>query len=170
MKAADQVLPEVPSLASRFELITLVGHREGAGHKLVSDADAKLLESALRVQIEEAAPEELAKERDVLRLLYMPKNYEAGQVVRADAGSPALVTAVLLDARSVVQTQTMGNRAVRRTTRLNWEMLEEIFGGESEVARAVETVRGSTDAELSSVVELADRYLSGWRPSDWGED
>lgn len=170
MKATEQILTEISSLTSRFELITLVGHREGAGHKLVSETDAKSLENTLRQQIEAASPEQLAQERDILRLLYMPKTYDAAQVVQADADSPALAKAVLLDARSVVKSQAMGSRATHRTTRLHWDMLVEVFGGEGAVKRAIETVRISTDDELISVIELADEYLTGWRPSDWGDD
>lgn len=170
MDATEQVLAEVSSLTSRFELITLVGHREGAGHKLVSESDAKSLENTLRLQIETATPEQLAREKDVLRLLYMPKTYDAGQVVRADAGSTELAKALLLDSRSVVQSQAMGSRTVRRTTRLNWDMLVEVYGGEDELKRALDTVRESADEELASVVELADTYLTGWRPADWGTD
>ncbi|WP_158441126.1 KAP family P-loop NTPase fold protein [Kribbella steppae] len=170
MEATTQILVEVTSLSSRLELITLVGHREGAGHKLVSEVDARSLENTLRSQIESASPEELAQEQDILRLLYIPKNFEAGQVVQADASSPTLARALLLDSRSVVQSQAMGNRAVRRTTRLNWDLLVEVVGGEEEVKRAIETVRGSADDELTSVINLADKYLTGWRPSDWGDD
>lgn len=169
MEAAQRVLPEVSSLSSRFELVTLVGHREGAGHRLVSESDAKLLETDLRRQIEAATPEELATERDLLRLLYLPKTYDGGQVVRADVTSATLVRAVFLDSRSVVRRQAMGNRAVQRSTRLNWGMLVETFGGENEVRRAIATARGSDDEALSTTLDLAEEYLSGWRPSDWEE-
>ncbi|WP_329004045.1 KAP family NTPase [Kribbella sp. NBC_00709] len=170
MAATEDVLAGVSSLSSRFEIVTLVGHREGAGQKLVSEADSKSLENKLRLQIEAATPEQLAQERDLLRLLYLPKRYDGGQVVHADAGNSTLAKAVLLNSQSVVRSQAMGNRAVHRTTRLNWDMLVEIFGGEDEVERALDTVRASADEDLTSVIELADKYLKGWRPSDWGDD
>jgi energy-coupling factor transporter ATP-binding protein EcfA2 len=170
MQAVQDVLQGVSSLSSQLELITLVGHREGAGHELVSEADAKQLEKALQREIQEAPPERLAEETDILRLLYLPKASGTGDVVRADPRATRLVRAVLLDARSVVRSQTMGTRAVRRTTRLHWDLLIEVFGDEGEIARALDTVRLDQDEELASVIELADRYLSGWRPSDWQDD
>lgn len=47
MEAAGRILVAVRSLSSRFELVTIVGHRENAGHKLVSEEDAKTLELQL---------------------------------------------------------------------------------------------------------------------------
>lgn len=167
MLATEQVLAEVHSLTSRFELITLVGYQEGAGHELVSEANARSLENTLRQQIEAAPAEQLAQEKDVLRLLFMPKTYDGAQVVQADADNPALAQAVLLNSQSVVRSQAMGNRAVRRATRLNWDLLVEVFGGEDKLKLAIETARSSADnEELHSVVRLADKYLEGWRPSD----
>lgn len=166
MTATRAILAEVEPLASQFELVTIVGHREGAGHELVSAEDATVLEAELKERLLAATSDRLAQERDILRILYMPKTYDDGSVVRADPDHPGLARAVLLDAQGVVRSQVMGNRRVHRTTRLNWEMMVEVLGGEDELRRAIETVRPSADEQLRGVIELAERYLSGWRPSD----
>ena len=66
--------------------------------------------------------------------------------------------------------QTMGSRAVRSAARLHWSILVEVFDGEANVKEVVDALRGSADEELIPVIELADRYLSGWRPSEWGDE
>lgn len=171
MAATTRILASVPSLASQFELITIVGHRENAGHKLVSQADAAVLEQQFRDRLVHASTPELVAERGLLRLLYMPKTYgDNSEVVHADPDDLPLARALLLDSQSVVRSQTVGSRTVRHTTRLNWDILAEVLGGEPGVQQAVDALRGTDDEELASVILLADKYLSGWRPSDFGDD
>lgn len=168
--AVQDILPSIASLSARLELITTVGYREGAGHKMVSEAHAATLERDLLKQLEAATPEGLASEQELLRLLYSPKFFDGGHVVRVDPADSALVRALLLDGRSVVRSQSMGSRAVRRTTRLHWDVLVEIFGDEDRTRHAIDAVRATEDDELKDVIALADRYLTGWRPSQWGDD
>jgi hypothetical protein len=42
--AVRSALPEITTLSSKLDLITQVGYREGAGHKLISEASADQLE------------------------------------------------------------------------------------------------------------------------------
>lgn len=171
MNATVRILEAVESFASQFELITIVGHRENAGHKLVSEADAATLEQEFRERLAHASTAELVAERGLLRLMFMPKMYgENGEVVGADPRDLVLAHALLLDAQSVVRSQAMGSRTVHHTTRLNWDILVEVFGGEEAVQQAVDSLRGTEDEELAAVIALADKYLSGWRPSDFGDD
>jgi hypothetical protein len=60
----------------------------------------------------------------------------------------------------------MGNRAVRRTTRLSWDALIKLYGGDDQLRAAIESVRAMTesDEQLAETIELADKYLTGWRP------
>lgn len=171
MESVDRILLEVPSLSSRLEIIKLVGHVEGAGHKLVSDSDAKVLEQALFDQLRQADPDQLAEEQELLRLMYFPKHVEEdGAVIPADPHNPKLAKAVLLAARSVVRSQGMESRKVRHTTRLQWDVLVEIFGSEDNVRVALGNVRGLEGDDLREVIDLTEKYLSGWRPSQWGDD
>ncbi|MFF5079360.1 P-loop NTPase fold protein [Actinoplanes sp. NPDC000266] len=171
MEAAGQILNEVPSFASRFELITIVGHREGAGHRLVTEADATGLEKQFREQLAAAPSSELAGEKNLLRLLYSPKFFGGdGEAVHVDPQDTQLTRSLLLDAQSLVRMQQMGARAVHKSVRLRWDALVEVFGGEPAVKEAVDALRAIADDDLKPTIELADKYLDGWRPSEWGDD
>jgi hypothetical protein len=171
MDAAGRILVAVSSFSSRFELVTIVGHRENAGHKLVSEDDAEILELQLREQLEAANSADLAKERGLLEILYHQKVVgDSGKPVTVDASDLILARALLLDSQSVVRSQTVDSRSVRHTTRLHWDILTEVFDGEDNLRRAVDALRPHADDELAGVIELADKYLTGWRPSEWGDD
>ncbi len=169
LQAVESILAAVPSLSSRLELVSMVGHREGTGHKLVTEAAAADLERDLLAELEAATPDSLVQEKNLLHLLLTPKFFVDGRVVQVDASATALAAAVLLDGRSVVRSQSVGSRAVHRTTRLHWDVLVDIFGGEDGVKKAIEGLRGTEDPELQEVISLADRYLTGWRPPEWGD-
>lgn len=167
-EAVKEILPAVESLSSRLELITMVGHVEGAGHKLVSDEDAKTFEEAFRADLVAAAPADLAREQEVGQLLYSPKMF-GGEIVTVDPGQRELVAAVLIDARNEVRSQSVGSRAVHRRFHLHWDLLVELFLGEDNLKAAIEPLRDTDDEELVAVIELVDKYLSGWRPSRFGD-
>jgi hypothetical protein len=63
----------------------------------------------------------------------------------------------------------MGSRAVHREARLAWDSLTEVLGDEDGVRVAVERVEEPEDERLAAAVELARRYLDGWRPRDFPE-
>jgi predicted KAP-like P-loop ATPase len=168
-EAVKEILPAVESLSSRLELITMVGYVEGAGHELVSNEDARAFEEAFRADLVAAAPVDLAGEQEVVRLLYSPKMF-GGEMVTIDPGQQELVTAVLLDSRNEVRSQSMGSRAVHRRYQLHWDLLVELFVGEDNLKAAIEPLRDTDDEELAAVIELVDKYLNGWRPSRLGED
>ncbi|MGC5055006.1 KAP family P-loop NTPase fold protein [Micromonospora sp. DT48] len=171
MEAAGQILIEVPSFASRFELITIVGYREGAGHRLVSETDARVLEKQFREQLATAPSSRLVGEKNLLRLLYSPKFFgNDGEAVHVDPKDMQLTRALLLDAQSIVRSQQVGTRSVQKRVRLSWNALVEVLGGEPAVKEAVDALRSTADDEIKPVIELADRYLAGWRPSEWGDD
>ncbi|QOR71360.1 AAA family ATPase [Ruania alkalisoli] len=171
MDAVGRILAAVGSFSSRFELVTIVGHRENAGHKLVSKDDARILELQLREQIETADSADLAKERGPLALLYHQKTVgDSGKPVTVDASDLLLGRALLLDSQSTVRSQTVDSRSVRRTVRLNWTILTDVFDGEDNLRRAVDALRPHAEEGLADVIDLADRYLTGWRPSEWGDD
>ena len=68
-EAVAQILPELESLSSKLELITDVGYREGAGHKLVSESAAKHYEREWRDEVRAAPVGQLVKEKNLLRVL-----------------------------------------------------------------------------------------------------
>jgi hypothetical protein len=169
--AVREILPHVASLSSKLELITDVGYREGAGHKLVSEAAAKSLEKEWRAAVRASDADTLARETDLLRTLILTKR-DAGPDEPAFTvpGSVAVTQALLKSARSEVRSQSMGSRAVRRKPRLAWDALIEVCGNEIALRQCIEALKASRPQNIGDLLELADKYLAGWRPKDFGDD
>lgn len=169
--AVEQILPELTSLSSRHELITTVGYREGAGHKLVSESAASEYERAWRKEVRLAAVDDLEKEKDLVRILLLTKREaDPSEDVLVVEDSPALTLALIRGAHTDVRTQTMGNRAVRRLPRLAWDTLIELYGDEATVKKRIEDLKATHPEDAGEPLELAEKYLGGWRPSDFGDD
>lgn len=166
--AVDQILPELSTLSAKFSIISMVGYREGVGHELVSEESAEVLELALVSEIAATSYANLAKEWDLLRLLSTPEYWglRTSPVV-TDFSVPAFHAAVLRQARSEILSQGLGSRAVNRRYTMHWETLERIYGSDDGIRQAVQAIkawRGRKDDVLISSIELAEKYLTGWRP------
>jgi hypothetical protein len=71
-----------------------------------------------------------------------------------------------------MKSQSFGNRAIQREQRLAWDVLVSLYGGEEPLKAAIDDTRGLA-ASVPTYVDtltLADKYLSGWRPKDFGDD
>jgi hypothetical protein len=64
----------------------------------------------------------------------------------------------------------MGSRAVRRKPRLAWDALIEVCGNEAGLRKRIEALKSSGLHNVGDLLELADKYLAGWRPTDFGDD
>lgn len=169
--AVREILSQVPSLSSKLELITGVGYREGAGHKLVTEAAAKALEKEWRTAVRAASAETLALETGLLKTLILTKrDAEPDEPALEIPPSIQVTLALLKAARSEVQSQSMGSRAVRRKPRLAWDALVELYGDEATLRQRIETLMASSPDNIGDLLELADKYLGGWRPKDFGDD
>lgn len=168
--AVREILPQVPSLSSKLELITDVGYREGAGHKLVSEVVAKTFEKEWRASVRAASLETLERETELLRTLILTKrDAEADEPALVTPDSPSVTRALLKAARSEVRNQSMGSRAVRRKPRLAWDALIDLFGDEATLRQRIEALKASQPDNIGDLLELADKYLSGWRPRDFDD-
>lgn len=169
--AVREILPQVPSLSSKLEIITDVGYQENAGHKLVSETAAKALEKEWRAAVRAASPEILALETELLRTFILPKREaEPDEPALVVPDSPEVTHALLRSARSEVRSQSMGSRAVRRKPRLAWDVLIELYGDEATLRHRIETLKASRPENSGDLLELADKYLAGWRPKEFGDD
>src|SRR5689334_7722709 len=72
--AVNEILPEVNSLSSKLALITFVGYRENAGHKLIAESSASDFERKWRAEVRAASATDLAREIDLLSVLAVTKN------------------------------------------------------------------------------------------------
>jgi len=165
-QAVRAILPELSSLSASLELLSMVGYRAGAGHKLVSESAAAGLEAVWRGQVRSASPQALIGENDLLRVLSRANEDSVpGEPDLHIPDVPELTLAILHAAKSEVRSQSMGNRAVRRSPRLAWDALIQIYGTEPQLKESIDHSRaiGSGHEELLSLV---DKYLGGWRPEE----
>jgi hypothetical protein len=169
-KAIDRILPRASSLQGCFELASILAWKSGPRGSLVNEVDERRLNSKIALCIREAPLLSFAAEPNPLRLLVGVGNLDGGGPIEISAGSAAVNQAVLLASRTELRRQSLGHRTVHREPRLQWDALETIYGGQSELAAAIDSLRGSGDPEVEEVVRLADAYLGGWRPKEWGEE
>jgi predicted KAP-like P-loop ATPase len=162
-----RMLPKVEKLSDRLELITLVGHRENSGHKLISEEAAAELESELRSQVRAADAESLASEHDLLRLLIWTKSSAEPTEPAVDVPQERRVDVRLLRASlTETQSRSLDSRAVARRPELHWNTLVEVVGGEAAVQGMIDRIGAvSDDAEVEGALRLAKKYLGGWRPA-----
>ncbi len=165
--AVREILPELKTLSGKQEVISDVGYREGAGHKLVTEEAAKKFEREWREEVRKASADELTKEDDLLRtLLLANKERDESEPPVAVPDDPSVTLALLNAAKSESRSQTMGSRAVRRSPRLAWDALTALYGDEETLKARIETLKAS-DLEVDEDLRaLVDKYVEGWRPDD----
>jgi hypothetical protein len=171
LAAVRAILQSVNSHSAKLTLVTIVGYRKDAGHKLVGEADSQGLEADWRAGVRAASASELSREWDLLRVLYFAKSGvsegEADLVVPDD---PALHMAMFRRALGFSKVQSMGRRAVRRRPYLDWDLLVDLFGGEQALRGGLELARNGGRPDDADLIALIERYLTGWRPKDFGDD
>mgnify|MGYP000426323089 CR=1 FL=1 len=161
-----EILPEVATLSSKLELITDVGYREGAGHKLVSETTASKFEKDWRAEVRAASADALAEERELLSILLLAKrDADSAEPCIEIADTADMTLAILRSARSEVRSQTMGSRAVRRSPHLAWDVLIELYGNEDTLKERIIDLKATQPEGVADLIELADEYVGGWQPS-----
>jgi hypothetical protein len=169
--AVRSILPEVTTLSAKLELITDVGFREGAGHKLVSQKAAAEFERAWRDEVRAARTDQLVAEKDVLRLLLLAKQEaQTPEPALQVSDTPKLTLSLLRGARGESLSQPMGSRAVKRSPRLAWDALIKLYGDEATLRERINQLKATHPKDEDELLKLADRYLEGWRPKQFGDD
>ena len=168
--ATRQALPLLQSLHAKLQLIEMIGHVEGVGHKLVSEAVATELSREWRIEFRGLSPAALAAEPELLRsILTLRRDSGPGEPVFVLPPDEAITKALLLSARSDTRSQQMGSRAVKKSPRLAWKLLVEVFGSEDLLGERIRQLRNANPQGVGDIFELTDRYLSGWRPREFGD-
>ncbi len=170
-RATRAMLPRVRTLSAKAQLVTIVGYREDAGHKLISEAAASELEASWRGEIRSAPPSLLAQERHLLRILLLAKEgaSSAAEPSIEVPDSADVTLALLRSARSDMRAQAMGSRAVRRSPRLAWDRLLEVVGHEDLLQERISRLKAMQPEDADELLALVDRYSSGWRPGDFDD-
>jgi hypothetical protein len=163
-------LPLLETAFAKLTLIQMVGHREGVGHKLVSEEVAKGFDRTWRSAFRGLSADALARESELLRSFLIVNNdaeaEEPAAVVPADV---RITRALLISAKSESRSQAMGSRAVTKSARLAWKLLTDIYGTEEVLRQRIDELRAANFDDCTEVLQLADRYLGGWKPKDFGD-
>ncbi|RSS53905.1 P-loop NTPase fold protein [Streptomyces sp. WAC01280] len=169
-RAVTSLFHSITHLYGKVFLLDLIGGHSNE-QRLVSEGTERSLRQELFAQLCAASPEDLARERMLLRTVV---------VATVDADSPSaaewlanteVVARLLESAVTSAHSQTMGSVAVRTEARLVWDSLVSVFGGEAGLAEAVVSLRRSLDEgaiesteELTTALALYEKYSAGWRP------
>ena len=165
--AVRRILPQLTKLSAKGKLITMVGHQAKVGQKLVSESAACGFEEAWRGEVRSATDDFLAAEDDLLWVLFVAKRDSGSDEPPLDVpDAPSVTRALLRSARSEALSQELGSRAVRRSPRLQWDMLVDLYGGEDILRERIEKLKIMQSKSTDDILELADRYLQGDVPSE----
>ena len=163
----DEILPKLESLSAKLALINIVGYQEGVGHRLVSKNEASRFERAWRDEVRLAAVNDLVDEdeHDLLGVLLRTKRATNEAPFDIDS-SPTLTLRVLRTAQKEKWVPEKGNRTVQRSLRLAWDDLIELYGDQETLKERVDSLRGANLDGSDDLIELADKYLGGYRDDD----
>ena len=172
------ILPQVTSLSAKVELALLIGYRKDTGCKLVSETAADEFATMLREEIRFAPADNLAREHRLWRVLYFAKDTaeSSEETLEIDA-SPEFTFALLRSVCSETITASLGTRSVSRSPTLNWNVLIDLYGGETVLKARIERLeaqreelkpwferRGIPFEDTERLLELANAYVRGQRP------
>jgi hypothetical protein len=177
---------EFADFSTWYEVVRIVGHREGAGHQLVDPDTANRLETKLAERLSSASAGDVADEPDLGPLVgfIIDKLPDRGpELVQTWADNDEFFVRLLRSRLMVSLGNTVGKPAVRRTTQLNWYSLISVLGEDLARRRVQELdpdwVRREFDDDASDALkqalfyienpERAERDLKRW-PSPFGEE
>lgn len=168
--AVRQILPELESLSSKKEVIDMIGYQENVGRKLVSEKAAEEFEKTWYHEVRSTSIDDLTREVNILMILLKVKRLEGTSEDSFQIpSSPKLTLALLQDARTEERIHSMESRAVRRIPILAWDVLINIYGDEATLKARVESLKETRPKGADELLALAEKYIGGWRPSDFGE-
>ena len=160
--AVRSILSQIEKLSAKWELITVVGHQKGAGHRLISERAAQQFERNWRDEVRSVPVEALATETNLLRTVVFVKQDSGPDELPLEVPDSPTVSRALLESARTLTRQAVG-RAVRRSFRLEWDALVDVCGSEKILRERIEKLKATQPKNLDEILELADKYLGGWR-------
>jgi hypothetical protein len=138
---------------------------------LISEPVASQLKKDWRAEVRSASVDILAKEVDLYRILLLAiREVDQTEPPLKLDDAPQVTLALLKSARSEQLSQPIGSRAVRRSARLPWDALIELYGGEDTLRERIEKLKATQPEDVDELLRLADKYLEGWRPNHFSDD
>ncbi|MEX0928676.1 MAG: P-loop NTPase fold protein [Candidatus Babeliales bacterium] len=172
-KAVSQILPNLTSLSSKLRIINIIGFREKVGLKLVSKKAANEFQKSWREEVRSTSVKDidLTKEHDLLKVFQIMKHdadlKEDTFIVEDDV---QITLFLLQSSRETIVSYGLDNRAVSHDVRLAWDSLIDIYGDEMTLKKRIKSLKESKPKNATEILILADKYLSGWRPREIGDD
>jgi hypothetical protein len=166
-----QILPEISTLSAKLALVDMVGHQEGVGHKLIPEDAARKLEMEWQDEVRNATTQKLTQEHNLIQIILDMKR----RIITTERqfnidSSPALTLAILRAAKGESRSQAFDSRAIRSTPQLAWKVLIEIYNDEETLKTRIEDLKNTQPDNAGEILALADKYLSGWRPNEFGDN
>ena len=164
------------SLSSKVELVLQIGHREKSSHKLVSVTTAREIETMVRNEIWLRPPTSFALNVTHHGSWSLQSTMPAFRKAIRYGRLPELTFALLRSVRGQMETLSVDSRVVHRIPVLNWERLIDLYGDTEVLETRIKELKarfnilrpGIEPADAAcrrrAFAELADKYLSGWRP------
>ena len=161
---ATRILAGVETYSSQLVFIHMIGHRESVGHKLVSKGYDTRAKKALARRVIKFPPSRPLREWDAWRVFDLAKELTGESPATTDA-SPEMTLAILKSLKSTTRAQSDGSRHVHHEDRIAWDLLVDLYGNADDLIRHIEAAKSALPPD--PVFELAERYISGWRPNDF---
>jgi hypothetical protein len=170
MTVVRSVFGKLSSLSAKLALLLIAGYKSDKEEDvLVSKDDLNALSEELRVEVLSSSAAQLADEREAATLIGLAvgkaEHPRAAELLSDDAFLLSLLQTDLGQGHWFAEGEIAQN-PMQSLPR--WDEFARIFGAERWAARVREVIdRASKEPlneETRQVLELAGRYLAGWRP------
>lgn len=149
-------------LYGQYQIVGIIGYREGRGHKLVSESDAKDLEEIFLNNIRSATIKELAGTYNLSHIIYF--FVSIGNLFSDDIlSSPEVFLSLLKSSISERKSQRGDDPTIHREKILLWDVLIKICGDEDKVNSLIEKIAEDEELRNKDYMELAIKYKNGYR-------
>ena len=166
-EAVRQILPELRSLSSKLRLINIVWYHKDVSDRLVSEQMAAEVEKAWREKVRSASVDDLVNEHDLLEILLHTKRTTGPSENSLNIeNSSKLTLSLLRSAQDKSQVQEMGSQATQHSPSFAWDKLIELYGDKATLKERIESLRVANLDGSDELIELADKYLGGYRDVD----
>ena len=149
-------------LYGQYQIVGIIGYREGRGHQLVSESDAKDLEEIFLNNIRSATIKELAGTYNLSHIIYF--FVSIGNPFSDDIlSSPEVFLSLLKSSISERKSQRGDDPTIHREKILLWDALIKICGDEDKVNSLIEKIAEDEELRNKDYMELAIKYKNGYR-------
>ena len=152
-------------LFAQFEIVKIIGYREGRGHHLVSESEAKQFEDILVDHIKNSQLQTLLKTYNLIHVLHFYVYF--GNALDNSILESEDILYSLLKSSIVENKKQKGNDpTVHIEERLMWDCLIRIYGDEAKLHSLIDSISLNEKYKDEPVISLAVKYRNGWRPPE----